>query len=196
MSVPSPSAGLGRRAAARLHAIVFAGAGLATVVVSVVPPQSAVHSVAAILGAMLTLAGLCFIAAGGMDERPLQGVPFAMPLLIVAAAASMLKTLLLQAGASLPHTVAVLVSSVVGVVGGLAVASAVVLLLRARSRHRLSATTMTGLSVIAVTALAMNTAQLLGVPDALPRWTTAVSGAALLLIALGLSLRPSGRPDA
>lgn len=179
------------RAARRLPSVVFGVAGLSTLVVSVVATASPVHSAASIISGMATLVGLCVLATGGADERPLRGVRCAMPLLMVAAASSIVKTVLLQAGQPLPSTVAI--AAAVGVVGGIAVALAVVLLLLARARHRLAATTLIGLSAIAVIALTSNVLQVLGVPHVETHGLTAVTGAALLLIAAGLFLRPSGR---
>jgi hypothetical protein len=188
-------AAIGHALAVRLHAITFAAAGLCTLLIAVLPRGTGALSAAAILAGTLTLAGLGIIATGMSDERPLRQVPLAMPLLMTAAGAAVAKTVLLQAGRPLPAVMTA--SAVVGLVGGLAVAVAVVLLLAARSRHRLTITTLVGLGLVGMPALVSNTLLLVpGVDDSVDDVATqvgiVVTGAGLLLIALALARRPTG----
>ncbi|WP_267420289.1 MULTISPECIES: hypothetical protein [unclassified Curtobacterium] len=188
-------AAVGHALAVRLHAITFAAAGLCTVLIAVVPAGTGARSAAAILAGTLTLAGLGIIATGLSDERPLRQVPLAMPLLMTAAGAAVVKTVLLQAGRPQPAVLAA--SAVVGLVGGLAVAVAVVLLLVARSRHRLTIGTLVGLGLVGMPALVSNTLLLVpGVSGDVNHVATmagvVVTGAGLLLIALALARRPMG----
>ena len=186
---------VGRALAVRLHAITFAAAGLCTLLIAVLPRGTGALSAAAILAGTLTLAGLGIIATGMSDERPLRQVPLAMPLLMTAAGSAVAKTVLLQAGRPLP--VVLTASAVVGLVGGLAVALAVVLLLAARSRHRLTIATLTGLGLVGLPALVSNALLLVpGVDQRVDGVATevgiVVTGAGLLLIALALARRPMG----
>ncbi len=186
---------IGHALAVRLHAITFAAAGLSTVLIAVLPSGTGARSAAAILAGSLTLAGLGIIATGMSDERPLRQVPLAMPLLMTAAGAAVAKTVLLQAGRPLPGVLTA--SAVVGLVGGLAVAVAVVLLLVARSRHRLTIATLVGLGLVGLPALVSNALLLVpGVGRDVDHVATMVgiviTGAGLLLIALALARRPMG----
>ncbi|OII31578.1 hypothetical protein BIU98_07295 [Curtobacterium sp. MMLR14_010] len=186
---------VGRALAVRLHAITFAAAGLCTLLIAVLPRGTGALSAAAILAGTLTLAGLGIIATGMSDERPLRQVPLAMPLLMTAAGSAVAKTVLLQAGRPLPVVLAA--SAVVGLIGGLAVALAVVLLLAARSRHRLTIATLTGLGLVGLPALVSNALLLVpGVDQRVDGVATevgiVVTGAGLLLIALALARRPMG----
>lgn len=186
---------VGHALAVRLHAITFAAAGLCTILIVVLPSGTGARSAAAILAGTLTLAGLGIIATGLSDERPLRQVPLAMPLLMTAAGAAVAKTVLLQAGRPLPGVLTA--SAVVGLVGGLAVAVAVVLLLAARSRHRLTISTLSGLGLVGLPALISNALLLVpGVDRDLNHVATmvgvVVTGAGLLLIALALASRPMG----
>lgn len=186
---------VGRALAVRLHAITFAAAGLCTLLIAVLPRGTGAQSAAAILAGTLTLAGLGIIATGMSDERPLRQVPLAMPLLMATAGSAVAKTVLLQAGPPLP--VVMIASAVVGLVGGLAVALAVVLLLAARSRHRLTIATLSGLGPVGLPALVSNALLLVpgvdqSVDDVATQVGIVVTGAGLLLIAFGLARRPMG----
>lgn len=146
--------------ALRVDAIMFTVAGFCTSATVLVEVDVNFATAASILGGMFTLAGLCILSFGIHDEGPLTKVSTARGLLVVAAAAGVVQTMVLISREN-PMSATIL-APVIGLVGGAAVGGAVVALLRARRQHCIHATTIVGLIVIAIAALASNGAATLG----------------------------------
>jgi hypothetical protein len=187
------------RLLARLDALVFAAAGCCTCATVLVVVDRDVASVASVLGSMLTLAGLFMLSFGTADERPLRRVPAAQALLMTAAVAAVLQTVAIQLRSTATgdgRVSAVLVPGA-GLLGGVAVAAAVVALAAARRRHAVRTVTLVGLSVIAVSAVTTNAVALLAdhplltasggttATDALVHVSVVASGVGQLVIAVG-----------
>lgn len=149
-----------------IGAVVFLLAGAATIL-AVLPASGAVTGqLVGVAGSLLTLGGLCLLAYGTEDERPLRHAPGAQHLLSVAAGAGVAQAMVVFAAMSglLPVVAAGVGAPATGLVGGLCVCSAsVVLRLRRRSSPNAARPiALAGLVVLGVGAVAANVLWLAG----------------------------------
>ncbi|WP_144762777.1 hypothetical protein [Curtobacterium sp. 9128] len=190
------------RSAQPMAVLLFGIAGISTLAAIALPLMPGVAHLLGLVGGLSTLAGLCFVAFGPEDDRPLRDARGARTLLLVAAVAAVLQTLLpfLGAGTGLrPTDLAVLAPSI-GIVGGVCVCAAVVRLLLARRRPvrpELRSLALAGLTLIGVGATCANVLAVLAsvTPDAAPLAAVRhvgflVTGVGEVLVAADFWLRP------
>jgi hypothetical protein len=149
-----------------IGALLFLLAGASTILCVVPVTGAATGQLVGMVGSLLTLGGLCLLAYGSEDERPLRHAPGAQPLLFVGAAAGVAQALVVFTGMAglIPPTAAAVGAPVVGLLGGLAVGASTVLLVLRRpwSPNPARPMALAGLATIAAGAVAANVLWLAG----------------------------------